>query len=118
MRIKRNIENKRLLELLNNLRKAKKPFWKRVRELLSKPRRKRVAVNISKIDKYSKEGETVIVPGKVLGSGNITKPLRIVAFSFSETAKKQIQEAGGKAEYIEKVLEKEQDNVSQFRIII
>lgn len=114
----RNIENKRLLHLLNKLRKAKKPFWKRVKELLEKPRRKRVAVNISKIDQYSKEGETIIVPGKVLGSGRISKPLRIVAFSFSESAQRLIKEAGGETAYIEEIVDKEQDNVSQFRIII
>ncbi len=116
--IKRNIENKRLLQLANKLRKAKKPFWGKVRELLLKPRRKRIAVNISKIDKYSREGETIIVPGKVLGTGTITKPIRIAAFSFSESAKRMIKEAGGKIESIETLLEKEQDNVSQFRIII
>ncbi len=112
------IENKRLLNLLNMLRKAKKPFWKRVREILARPRRRRVAVNISKIDQYSKEGETVIVPGKVLGSGTIKKPIRVVAFSFSETAKRLIKESGGEFKYIEEILEKEADNVSQFRIII
>ncbi len=115
---KRNIENKRLLNLLNLLRKAKKPFWKRVRELLSRPRRKRVEVNLSKIDKYSNEGETIVVPGKVLGGGILSKPVRIVAFSFSESAKNLIVKAGGKAEKIEDLLEKEQDNVSEFRIII
>ena len=112
------IENKRLLALLNRLRKAKRPFWKRVKELLSLPRRKRVAVNISKINRFSTEGETVVVPGKVLGSGKLEKPVRVAAFAFSKTAKKLIEEAGGEAIPLEKLLEKEENNIAQFKILI
>ena len=36
--------------------------------------------------------------GKVLGTGKMTKPVKVVALAFSETAKERIVKAGGAAE--------------------
>jgi len=38
------------------------------------------------------------LPVKILGEGKISKPLSVTADAFSESAKKKIHEAGGKAE--------------------
>ena len=43
---------------------------------------------------------------KILGSGQLTKKLSVKADSFSETAKKAIMEAGGKAEEVAKRVKK------------
>lgn len=40
------------------------------------------------------------VPVKVLGHGNINKPLTVKAHAFSKTALEKIEKAGGKAEVI------------------
>ena len=96
-----NIENSRLLGLIGNLSKDKKPFWRRVAEILANPRKRRVEVNLSKIEKYAKDGTTVVVPGKVLGRGQLTKPVVVAAFAFSLSAKKEIENAGGKCITIE-----------------
>ena len=61
---------------------------------LEKPRRARPTVNLSKIERCAKPGETIIVPGKVLSSGNLTKNLNIAALEFSETAKTKISKVG------------------------
>ena len=37
---------------------------------------------------------------KVLGNGNVTKKLTVKASAFSESAKRKIEEAGGKAEVV------------------
>jgi large subunit ribosomal protein L18e len=111
-------ENKRKLELFNSLRKAKKPFWNKIMELLSRTKARKVEVNVSKIDSFSKEGETVIIPGKVLGSGKLTKPVVVAAFNFSSSAKKMIESAGGKALSIEALLEKNTAKTSEFKILI
>ena len=37
---------------------------------------------------------------KILGNGSLTKKLTVKASSFSETAKRKIEEAGGKAEVV------------------
>ncbi len=41
-------------------------------------------------------------PVKVLGDGNISKPLSVCADAFSESAKKKITDAGGKTEILKR----------------
>ncbi len=89
-------ERKDLNDLIDKLQKQKKGVWKRTAELLGKPRRRRVEVNLSKIEAYAPEGSTVLVPGKVLGAGRMSRKLTIAAFSFSEGARKAISEGGAK----------------------
>lgn len=72
-------------------------FWRRVLELLSASSRKKGGVNVGRLATYSKEGATVVVPDKVLGSGAIKHRLTVAAVSFSAGAKKAIEAAGGKA---------------------
>lgn len=109
MRIKTNAENKRLLKILDALRKEQKPFWRRVAELLAKPKRRRTEVNLKKIEKLAKDGDVVVVPGKVLGDGRLTKKVNVVAFSFSESAKKIIDGAGAKYMEIEEYYRKDKE---------
>lgn len=90
-------ENKRLLGLIFELKKANKGIWKKAAEELSRPTRRRREVNVSKIDKYAKDGSTILVPGKVLGSGFVTKKVTVAAFNFSGTAKSLIEKSGGRA---------------------
>jgi len=86
------------MELISELKKNsienKVPLWKRIATDLEKSSRKRRVVNIYKIDKYSKDGEIVIVPGKVLGTGELTKKVKVVAFNFSEEAYSKIKSNG------------------------
>ena len=74
-----------------SLRKQNSPFWIRVAGIISRPKRKAVIVNLSKIDKYSNDGDTVIVPGKVLSSGQLTKKVTIAAVSASESTKQHVK---------------------------
>jgi len=77
--------------------KSEKPLWRRVAGELSRPKRQRAEVNLSKLDQYADDDATVIVPGKVLGAGALSKKLTVAAFSFSGSARKLIDAAGGKA---------------------
>ncbi|AWR97116.1 50S ribosomal protein L18e [Acidianus sulfidivorans JP7] len=88
--------NVMLRRLIYNLNKQKKPLWRRVAELLESPSRKRIYINLYKINKYTKAGDVVIVPGKVLGIGKLDHEVTIVALDFSSSAKKKISEANGK----------------------
>ena len=65
-------------------------------ERIAKPRRLQAEVNVSKIEKYARNGEWVLVPGKVLGTGMITKSVNVAALAFSDSAKRKIEEAGGR----------------------
>lgn len=97
----RKKDNQLLVSLIETLSKEKKPIWKKVLQELQRPRRERAEVNLSKLDAYGDENGTVIVPGKVLGSGALNKKMTVAAFAFSDSAKKLISAAGGKAITIE-----------------
>jgi len=92
--------NPELIRLIRLLRKAarenKANIWRAVAEYLSKPRRIRRAVNVSRINRYTKEGDEVVVPGKVLGAGLITHPVKVAALAFSDQARQKIIKAKGK----------------------
>jgi large subunit ribosomal protein L18e len=93
-------QNPELLNVIRSLRKKAKendaPIWWEVAERLSSSKRKRTAVNLSRLNRYTREKETVIVPGKVLGAGKLEHSLVIAAFDFSSQARSQITQAKGK----------------------
>jgi large subunit ribosomal protein L18e len=68
--------------------------WKRVAEDLERSARQRRIVNVFKIDAHCQDGDVIIVPGKVLGEGDLTKKVTVAAFAFSEEAKSKIGKAG------------------------
>ncbi len=69
-------------------------IWKRVAEDLEKPNRERRTVNVYKIERNAEEGETIVVPGKVLGTGDLSKNVTVAAYNFSNSAFRKIKEAG------------------------
>lgn len=81
-------------------------LWKAVAKNLNRPRRRGFEVNIDRIGKNSKPRETIIVPGIVLGSGDIKKPVTVAALRFSMEAKGKIEKAGGKCMEIQDLLKK------------
>ncbi len=81
-------------------------IWKDIAWRLEKPRRQKAEVNISKINRYTKDGDFVIVPGKVLGAGRIDHKVIVAAWSFSEEARNKILSAGGEALKIEELIER------------
>lgn len=91
------------------------PIWVDVSERLGRPTRRRAEVNVSKLARYCKDGETVIVPGKVLSSGSLGKKLNVAAWAFSKEAKGKIEAAGGKCMSIDELLVGKK--VSGFRIM-
>ena len=97
---KTNATNPELLSTIRFLKKQstenKVGIWKDVAERLAKPEKKRIAVNLSRINRYTKKNESIAVPGKVLGSGEIDHQLTVAAFAFSESARQKITAANGK----------------------
>ena len=85
-----------LNNLIEVLRKMDKKIWKRTAELLALPRKRRVEVNLYKLSKLGDEKKILLVPGKVLGSGNLDKKINVAAFSFSESAKKMLKHTKSK----------------------
>lgn len=86
--------------------KKKAAIWKTVAKKLEKPSRQRVEVNLSDIDRHSSKGETVVVPGIVLASGELSKAVDVAAWKFSGSAKQKIKVAKGKTMRIEELMKK------------
>jgi len=83
----------------------KSNVWRSVAQELEKPARRRVAVNLSRINRNATNGSVVVVPGSVLSSGLLTKPVKVAAYRFSASARKKIMEAGGEPLTLEELLE-------------
>lgn len=79
----------------------KQKKWNKIAQIVSGGRRSYSNVNIKRIEKESNDGDVIVIPGKVLGVGNLTKKVKICALYFSESAIHRIKE--GKAEAIKLV---------------
>ncbi len=92
-KIEKKLQRKRnplLVRAIISAKKKKK--WEIIAHLASLPRKKKVEKNLDEINKESKEGDTVVVPGKVLGGGDVDKKIRVCAFSFSRGAVRKLKE--------------------------
>ena len=98
-----------LRKLVRELRAAGKKqdvrLWRDLAERLERPRRGRAEVNLSQLNRYSSEGSTIVVPGKVLAAGKLDHMVSVAAFKFSGAAKRKIVAAGGKVLTIPQLLE-------------
>ncbi|MDS0259028.1 50S ribosomal protein L18e [Haloarcula sp. S1CR25-12] len=90
--------NPRLSSLIADLKSAARnsggAVWGDVADRLQKPRRTHAEVNLGRIERYAQEDETVVVPGKVLGSGVLQKDVTVAAVDFSGTAETKIDQVG------------------------
>ena len=99
--------NEYLVALIQLLKKTsfeqKVNIWKTIALELEKPTRQRREVNLDRISRVCNDNETIIVPGKVLATGELDKKVTIAAFRFSESAFDKINKKG-KALSIEELL--------------
>lgn len=113
--------NPYLRELIEELKKKsmelKRPIWKDVAEKLGRPRRRRIELNLADIERNAGKGETVVVPGVVLGSGELTKKVNVAAWKFSPSAEGKIKKAGGEMMTIEELV-KENPKGSGVKILV
>jgi large subunit ribosomal protein L18e len=86
----------RFLKKQSNQKEAK--IWWEVAKNLAKTRQQRAAVNLSRINRHTKKGDMVVVPGKLLGSGAIGHAVTVAALTASEKAKEKL--AAAKAKYV------------------
>jgi len=113
--------NPYLRKLIEELKKKslelKAPIWKVVAEKLNNPRRGKIEVNLVRIERNAGRGETIVVPGVVLGSGEITKPVSVAAWKFSPVAEEKIKKAKGNILTIEELV-KENPKGSGVKILV
>jgi large subunit ribosomal protein L18e len=113
-----NKTNPRLRQLIADCKAAARDgaaAWGDVAERLEKPRRTHAEVNLGRIERYAREDETVVVPGKVLGSGALHKEVTVAAVDFSGTAETKIGQVG-EAIRLEQALERNPE-ASNVRVI-
>ncbi|MFA5953706.1 MAG: 50S ribosomal protein L18e [Candidatus Pacearchaeota archaeon] len=92
--IQKQLSKKKNPELVETIILAKKNSkWIEIASILSGPTRKKSEINLDYIDKNSKPGEIIAIPGKVLSVGEITKKIRICALNFSDKAKEKLLKA-------------------------
>ena len=75
----------------------KQEGWHALAKCIAGATRTQASVNLSMIDKHTKTGDTIIVPGKVLSSGELTKKIRICSLSISQAAREKLKKT--KSEY-------------------
>jgi len=112
--------NPKITELIGNLKEKSYQedvkIWKDIARRLERSTRRYAEVNISKINRHSSPDETILVPGKILGSGELDHKVNVVALGFSKKAEEKIDAAGGKCLGILEILD-ENPKGSKIRII-
>jgi large subunit ribosomal protein L18e len=106
-------KNPLLKKEIESLSKAgvEKPVWKAVAKGLNRPRRRRYEVNLSRLERFAAQGETIIVPGIVLGEGELKKRITVAALKFSADARRKIEKSGGRCISIEEASKYEPSKV-------
>lgn len=98
-KIKFRTRQKSNSELQETIRLAlKNKSWFKVSQILSNSTRNYSSVNLGQIDKVSKQGEIIVVIGKVLSQGNLTKKVRICSLGISAVAKEKLKDT--KSEFV------------------
>ena len=54
-----------------------------------------MSVNLDRINRIVNDGDTIVVPGKLLGGGNLSKRVTIAAWRASKTAIEKVLKSGG-----------------------
>lgn len=75
---------------------AKSAFWQRAFELLNKPRRSKKGMNLSRLSSITKEGDVVLVAGKLLANGKMAHKLTVACEGLSSSASMLLKKAGCK----------------------
>ena len=91
--------NQVVLHMIKDLKQASRkneaPIWSKLANLAIKPSSARRVVNLARINKITKENDVLFVPGKVLGTGNMSHKITLSSFSISTTAANKIIQTGG-----------------------
>jgi len=96
--INKRMKKKTNSSLARAIYTAKKNNLLEVAKAISVSTRKQAKINIEDIEKSGKE--KVIIPGKVLSKGEMSKKVEVYALGFSEKAKEKLEKAGCKCELI------------------
>ena len=107
--IEKQIKKKTKKPLLDVILLAKKnSAWTELASILSGPSRKLRIFNLLEIEKAGGK-EILVVPGKVLSDGKISKKIKIAALNYSEKAKEKLLKAGCEVLLLDELINKNKD---------
>ena len=92
--------------LARNLWKTKKPIWRAVSQKLMAPAKNRVEKNVGAINNVVNDGDIIVIPGKVLADGMLTKKITVACYAISASALKKLEQSGSQRMTIEELVEK------------
>jgi large subunit ribosomal protein L18e len=102
--------------LLEISRENNSSLWRDVAKRLSETRQNYADLNVGKISKLSKDGDIIVVPGKILGSGYMEKKVKLAALEVSDKAMKKIKDSG--SEFIQLIeLAKQMPQATNIKIM-
>ncbi|MHA2390794.1 MAG: 50S ribosomal protein L18e [Promethearchaeota archaeon] len=93
-------------KLIRDLWKTKIKIWRIISKKLSNSRKSRISPNLYRINKHTKENDVIVIPGKVLGMGELDHTLTIACLDCSKSARQKIESSGSNLISIEELLEK------------
>jgi len=98
-KIKFRSKNKTNSSLIETIKLAlKNKNWEKIAKVLSSSTRNYSSINLSEIEKQTKAGDTVVILGKVLSLGDLTKKVRICALAISSAAAEKLKSS--KSEFV------------------
>ena len=98
-----------VVELRRAARAHAAPIWGSVADRLERARHGSAPVNVGHLERLAEAEETVVVPGKLLADGPLSKALTVAAYSYSSGARAKVRAAGGRALTISELLEAKPD---------
>ncbi len=98
-----------VVELRRAARARAAPIWSSVADRLERARHQTTPVNVGQLERIARADETIVVPGKLLADGPLSKPLTVAALSYSTGARAKVHAAGGTALSIPELLKTRPD---------
>lgn len=100
--------NPNLVGLIQRLKDASRtneaPVWRDIAARLEGPQSNWAEVNVGKLDRYADQGDVIVVPGKLLGAGELAKKLTVASYRSSRQAKDKVENAGGTSMSLDQIL--------------
>ncbi len=102
-KIQRKSKKKTNPELVKTILLAKKNNHLKLANKLSGPTRQQARINLSELSEIKENN--ILVPGKILGEGDIKKKIKISALGFSKQARDKLKKAGCETRTIKQEIE-------------
>jgi large subunit ribosomal protein L18e len=94
----KNPELRRVVVALRRAADANEaPIWGSVADRLERARHQTLPLNVGQLERIADAEEWVVVPGKLLAEGPLSKPLTVGALGYSAGARTKVRAAGGTA---------------------